>query len=190
MRTTPEVTERTTALSSTEAAILGLLTFGEKSGYDLHRLVERSVGFFWRPARSQIYAVLPRLVDRGFARRRDIVQDLRPDKQLYRITPSGRVALREWLARPYDWGAPQDPFQLRLFFSGAGAPEDAVALIEGARDRARAHVERLNTIERESLSPPPDYDFFPHLSLKLGRKRTLAFIEWADEALREIRRKQ
>ena len=190
MRTTPELTERTTALSSTEVAILGLLTFGEKSGYDLHRLVERSVGFFWRPARSQIYAVLPRLVDRGFARRRDVVQEQRPDKQLYRITSAGREALREWLAQPFEWGAPQDPFQLRLFFSGAGNPEDAVTLIESAREHVRAHVERLNTIEREGLSPPPEEEFFPHLSLKLGRKRALAFLEWADEALQEIRRKQ
>jgi PadR family transcriptional regulator, regulatory protein AphA len=188
--TTAEITQRTTALSSTEVAILGLLTFGEKSGYDLHRLVERSVGFFWRPARSQIYAVLPRLVDRGFARRRDVVQELRPDKQLYRITPAGRTALREWLKQSFEWGAPQDPFQLRLFFAGAGEPEDAVALIDGARERARAHVERLNAIEREGLSPPAEEDFFPHLSLKLGRKRTLAFVEWADEALREIRRKK
>jgi PadR family transcriptional regulator, regulatory protein AphA len=190
VRSTAELTERATALSSTEVAILGLLTFGERSGYDLHRLVERSVGFFWRPARSQIYAVLPRLVERGFARRRDVVQEQRPDKQLYRITSAGRAALGEWLAQPFEWGAPQDPFQLRLFFAGAGDPEDAVSLIEEARERARAHVERLNAIERERLSPPSEEDFFPHLSLKLGRKRTLAFVEWADEALRELRRRR
>jgi PadR family transcriptional regulator AphA len=190
VRTTEELTQRETALSSTEGAILGMLTFGERSGYDLHRSVERSVGFFWKPARSQIYAVLPRLVERGFARRRDVAQEQRPDKQLYRITRAGRAALRRWLAQPFEWSAAQDPFQLHLFFAGAGDREDAVKLIEQARERAKAHVERLNTIEREGLSPPSEEDFFPHLSLKLGRKRTLTLIEWADEALEEIRRKR
>jgi PadR family transcriptional regulator, regulatory protein AphA len=188
VRSTTNLTQRETALSSTEIAILGMLTFGERSGYDLHRAVERSVGFFWRPARSQIYAVLPRLVERGYARRRDVAQEQRPDKQLYRITKSGRAALRTWLAEPFAWSVPQDQFQLRLFFSGVGDPDDAISLVESARERGQAHLERLLEIERETLSPPSEEDYFPHLSLKLGKKRTRALIEWADETLRELRR--
>lgn len=102
MRTSLDRTT-TQTLTTTEAALLGLLADGELSGYDLKRLVERSVGYFWRPARSQIYAVLPRLVERGLARRRAVAQAMRPDKQVYRITPAGRGALRTWLdAAPLD----------------------------------------------------------------------------------------
>src|SRR6187200_2014064 len=78
-------------LTATEAAVLGLLADGEQSGYDLRRCAERSVGYFWAPARSQIYAVLPRLVEAGLARRRHVRQDTRPDKRLYRITAAGRA---------------------------------------------------------------------------------------------------
>ena len=43
----------------TELAVLGLLAWaGESSGYELHKLAGRSVGFIWAPARSQLYAVL------------------------------------------------------------------------------------------------------------------------------------
>ena len=48
-------------LSDTEYAVLGLLTFGERSGYELDKLAGRSIGYFWRPAKSKIYAILPRL---------------------------------------------------------------------------------------------------------------------------------
>ena len=40
----------------TELAVLGLLAWaGEASGYELNRRAERSVGFIWAPARSQLY---------------------------------------------------------------------------------------------------------------------------------------
>ena len=82
------------AISATEAALLGLLTRGEMSGYDVQRAAETSGGFFWAPAKSRIYAVLPRLVTRGFATSRSVVQETRPKKQLYRITRAGRDALQ------------------------------------------------------------------------------------------------
>jgi len=34
-------------LSDTEHAVLGLLTFGERSGYELDKLAGRSIGYFW-----------------------------------------------------------------------------------------------------------------------------------------------
>ncbi len=126
-------------LTTTEAAILGLLTDRELSGYDLKGLVSRSVGYFWKPAQSQIYAVLPRLVERGLARRRDVRQEGRPDKQLYRITSAGRTALRDWLHH-----APLDPeperiLLLKLFF---GQHADAATILGYVRER-RAAAEQL-----------------------------------------------
>ena len=57
-------------LTTTEAALVGLLRKGPMSGYDLRKDVERSVGYFWAPAKTQIYATLPKLVEAGSPRRR------------------------------------------------------------------------------------------------------------------------
>ncbi|MGH9169144.1 MAG: PadR family transcriptional regulator, partial [Acidimicrobiia bacterium] len=70
-------------LPTTSFAVLGLLTFGEHSGYELHQLVEQSIGFFLTPAKSQIYAELRRLVSLGYAVEREVEQDRRPDKRVY-----------------------------------------------------------------------------------------------------------
>ena len=78
MRTIPA---QTTTLTTTEAVALGVLAEGERSGYDLLKRVEASVGHIWSPAKSQLYAILPRLVDAGAARRRTVGQETRPDKQ-------------------------------------------------------------------------------------------------------------
>ena len=82
-------------VTATEVAVLGLLVDGERSGYDLLRQAEKSVGFFWTPAKTQLYAVLRKLVVGGFATARHVRQSDRPDKTLYRITvigPSGTSA--------------------------------------------------------------------------------------------------
>jgi DNA-binding PadR family transcriptional regulator len=89
----PTSPAQTTQVSATEAAVLGLLHPGERSGYDLQQLARGSVGYFWAPARSQIYAVLPRLVATGLAEPLDLVQDRGPAKRRYRITAAGRGAL-------------------------------------------------------------------------------------------------
>src|SRR5215813_7663861 len=92
---TKSTAARTTAsvITATEVAVLGLLTEGEQSGYDVLRAAERSVGFFWTPAKTQLYAVLRKLVANGFATDRHVRQTDRPDKTLYRITDAGRERL-------------------------------------------------------------------------------------------------
>jgi PadR family transcriptional regulator AphA len=94
---------KTVTLSTTELSVLGLLTaFGEHSGYDLKKHAEAGVGYVWTAAKSQIYAVLPRLVAGGYATARHVEQSSRPDKQVYRITAKGEETFRAWLEEPVE----------------------------------------------------------------------------------------
>ena len=68
---------------------------GERSGYDLLKLVSTAIAHVWSPAKTQLYAVLPRLERDGFATARSVTQANKPDKRLYKISASGRRALRE-----------------------------------------------------------------------------------------------
>src|SRR5436190_4966986 len=95
-------TRHSTGLSTTEFAVLGLLSFGERSGYELKKAAEVGVGYVWTAAKSHVYAVLPRLVEEGFATTRRVTQARRPDKQVYRITRKGQRAFQEWLETPIE----------------------------------------------------------------------------------------
>ena len=80
----------TRTLTTTEAAVLALLAIqGERSAYDLDKLVERNIAHVWRPARTQLYAVLPRLEKDGLAHSRTLTGRGRPDKRLYTLTEPG-----------------------------------------------------------------------------------------------------
>ena len=168
-------------LSDTEYAVLGLLRFGERSGYELDKLAGRSIGYFWRPAKSKIYAILPRLVERGLARAEAVAQEKRPDKQLYRITPEGERALRGWLESATGTGrVRRDGLLLKLFF-GTDANLDALRRQVAARKK-RAE-EKLEALERTEREIDRDEDFFPYVTLLHGLEDARSTIAWADRAL-------
>ena len=78
-------------LTTTEFALLGMLArYGEHSGYELLKLAENGIGFFWLPAKSHVYAVLPRLQRTGHARRRLVAQTGRPEKRFDRAKEVAR----------------------------------------------------------------------------------------------------
>jgi len=172
-------------ISSTEAALLGLLRLGERSGYDLARMVRGSIGYFWSPAQSQIYSVLPRLVTAGLARRRGVKQTGRPDKQVYRITQQGVAALDVWLNDPEtERAAVKNPFLLKLFLGEFMSREAVVDHIR--RERAR---EAAELAELEEIHPDSDEHPYDRLVLEWGLVRARAFLRWADRSIAELEAK-
>jgi PadR family transcriptional regulator AphA len=176
----------TTRATATVVAVLGLLTDGERSGYDLLRLAEQSVGFFWTPAKTQMYAVLRRLVDHGFATVRRVRQEHRPDKYVYKITALGEDRLREGLEHVGST-VNKNPLELKIFF-GEHRPLGAVITdLEAVRNNARAHLARLEEIEQTF-----DHDeyLFPYLTLLRGKATAKADAEWAARCLALLREKR
>ena len=170
-------------LTTTEAAVLALLAIeGERSGYDLLKLVEKAIAHVWSPARSGLYAVLPRLHRSGLARRRVVVQANRPDKQLYAITPTGKRALAAWL-ETVEPGA-SDSFYLKLFVGGLtshGVLREHVA-------QFRADVaDRLDTYRRiEPTNTNTGHDWYHRHLLQLGIARAELDLRWADAVARAL----
>lgn len=171
-------------ISTTEGAVLGLIAFGERSGYDLARLAGDSVEHLWTPSQSQIYKTLPRLVAGGLARRREIEQLGRPDKSLYRITAEGRKALRRWLDHVEDEPAGgRVVFALKLFFCEFASAGTARAHLAAYRAYL---TRRLNRYEALREGPRRFDSVYPRLVLQHGIVRTCATIDWIDEAVAAI----
>jgi DNA-binding PadR family transcriptional regulator len=181
--------EAVEGLPTTTFAILGLLTFGEMSGYDLSKLVNRSVGFFWSPAKSQIYAELRRLVALGFATEREVAQRDRPDKRLYRITERGTDALRDWLERSEDEPESyKSPFLVKVFFGHLMDRETFVRRMRGYRAQVEEQLATLRSVDRRIAGDPKAA--FQYFVLRAGLQHVRATIRWIDEVLRQVARER
>lgn len=178
--------ERTLAgqLTTTEGAVLALLEIeGERSGYDLLRLVEKAIGHVWSPARSGLYATLPRLVQDGLAASRSVTEGRRPEKQLYTITDAGRVALDGWL-HTVEAGA-RDRFFLKLFVGGLMEEDALLAHLEQFTADTEARLAALRAIERTNTGT--GHDRYHRFLLELGIERAEHELAWAAHVAEELR---
>lgn len=170
---------------TTTYAILGMLTFAERSGYELRQLIERSIGYFWSPAKSHIYAELRRLVELGWATEREVEQDDRPDKRVYGITEDGQRALREWLNDPEVEPATfKSPLLLKIFFGDLMDPDALRTQVAEAKRQAEEMLAELRAIEGRIKHEPALRHAY--LTLACGLAQTRARRRWASETLKQL----
>jgi PadR family transcriptional regulator AphA len=155
--------------------LLGLLTHGEASGWDLRVRLEEDASLGWDADLAQIYPVLKRLLRGGFValKRRRSAQG--PPRREYRLTASGRRELRSWLNEPPELSRPKDASLARLAFLERRAPEDRAAYLHAYRALV------ADAAKREE----------PGATAARRRRRALleAELAWADaEALILVRR--
>jgi DNA-binding PadR family transcriptional regulator len=184
MRTSRAVRPRTGTLTTTEYAVLTVLTVETQwvalSGYDLLKIVERTARYFWKPTKSHLYAVLPKLVGRGLATRKAAPGARGPERQLYRVTPKGERVARAWLEEPVPGDA--DLFHLKVFYGGLQSREALVA-------HYRRHLEEREAALEELLAIPNDgrgHNYFHAFLLRLGIERARLDIRWAEDVLKEL----
>jgi DNA-binding PadR family transcriptional regulator len=154
-----------------EYAILGLLSRGERSGYDLNRNAQQST-MLLAPTKSRIYAVLPRLLAAGLVGARRVTQAARPDKSVYRLTARGRDALIAWLnATPAEIS--RQELALKVFF---GELADGRRLLEQLETFRRANAAEVAVLERVRDNDQPA--FFQRATLDYGITVDRALDRW------------
>ena len=118
---------------------------GEATPYQLKRLVERSVGYFWSVQHAQLYSEPERLAQAGYLHVEREESGRR--RKRYSITESGRRALDEWRSQPpAELAEMREPALLKLFF---GADRQMLA-----REQLKAHAARLAEYERIRAADP------------------------------------
>lgn len=188
MRTSRATRRRTGVLTTTEFAVLTVLTVETErravSGYDLLKIVERSVGYVWKPTKSHIYAVLPRLVERGLATRRSARGERGPERQLYRVTPKGERLAKAWLEEPVP--GDHDLCLLKVFYGGLMRRDALAAHYRQYRNDRQAALDDLRVLEPTNTRTGHDYHHY--FLLRLGIERAEHDIRWAEETLEELER--
>jgi DNA-binding PadR family transcriptional regulator len=179
-------------------AILGYLSTGPGTGYDLARQFDTGLGWFWSARHSQIYPELKRLTDEGLVKRDATMVSENMDKYTYSITPEGSSALQAWAAKSPVYPANRDTERLQLIFSD-DAPDALRHHFEAHREHFQRRKEQLQatidairagTHARVNLRLARRGPTEAALSLKLREmaytgdiKRAELEIAWAEEGL-------
>lgn len=177
---------------SLKHGILGLIDYGPMTGYELCKVFNESLAFFWQATTSQVYRELASMEKSGWLTSDEIIQSGKPNKKLYTLTESGRAELRVWISCPL---APSDivtrhTFLMKLFFASAGERESAMAHLVSFRDMNRTHLEELATssaIETyEKDVPQSGASVYWALTAQFGLDYYRMCITWADNAIKKL----
>ncbi len=140
------------SLGPTASVILGMLSFGPKSGYEIKGFVDRSTRFFWAASYGQIYPELRRLEGAGLvAGESSPTGDRR--RTVYRITTEGEAAHDAWLTSPGAGYELRDLGLLKLFFADSLDAAALADLVERLRAERAATLERLQAIKAATDRP-------------------------------------
>ena len=170
--------------SRSRYALLGLLTLGPMSGYDLKKIAEQSIAHFWSESYGQIYPTLKQLVSEKLATVKEQSGNGTRARQVYSITAKGRLELEQWLAAPPQQDPPRMELLLKLFFARQGDARAAARHVAEYLAEQRSTHQRYAEIGRSLSKHHRDNPDLPYwlLTLRFGELITEAHIRWAEEA--------
>ena len=181
-------TRYSTVVSQTKFAVLGLLTLGPMSGYDLKKKSERSLAHFWHESYGNLYPRLAELQADGLVTARKERRESAPDAIVYRITPRGRKELAAWLREPAAVERFRSELLLKVFF-GAQVPVqvtlDQLSAYRAQQEAVRATYAAIEARLREELNQFADAPF-RLMTLRRGQLLTEARLRWCDETLEAL----
>jgi DNA-binding PadR family transcriptional regulator len=167
------------------AVLLGFLTRGNLTGYELKAAMDESVGFFFGASYGSIYPTLRSLEEEGLVRSTLVVQSERPNKKVYTLTPEGRAYFLEALKGPPAEDSFRSEFLMQLFFGNHQDPGRVLALIEDHRTSLRDSLERLRRTEEEIREIPQAR--YGLMCLRYGLDYYENTLAWLDDVQREVR---
>jgi len=162
-------------LNATAAALLGLLSHGDMSGYELYKTADTVVGDYWTVTRSQVYRELAAMDAAGLVEAGD---EGPRSRRPYALTGNGRAAFAEWIVREPAPEVIRFPLLLTINF---GAWVGSERVLDFAAHQRPAHEERLAAY-RELEKVAVEYGQpFVGATVAFGIHYERAVLAWMDE---------
>ncbi|MBW5445793.1 PadR family transcriptional regulator [Cohnella sp. CFH 77786] len=140
-----------------EYVSLGIVMEGQKSGYEIKKIAEQTVGLFFKMSYGSLYPALNRLVAAG--RLTEEETNNSKNKKLYAITEQGRGHFLEWLKEPLQ--SNRREHLLKLFFYDYLEEEIRKRNLQAFQHSLQngiSRMESLKTIVSKELEQLPNKD--------------------------------
>jgi DNA-binding PadR family transcriptional regulator len=175
---------------SLKHALLGLLTYEPMTGYELKQFFDSSVQHFWNAELSQIYPTLKALEELGLVEKHVELQESRPNRKVYEITPAGRDEFVRWVRTPQPLADMRDPFMIKVFFGTEVPVEDMLVLMRRQMEEHQKVLAFSETVLRARINDATKEHFSPRhalfwtLTLEMAAAYRRAYIDWCEKTMR------
>lgn len=171
--------------------ILGILNYGEMTGYDIMMAFRASLSHFWMAQTSQIYRELQTLEKNGWINSTHIVQESRPDKNMLSITDAGRAELLRWLKEEGQKENVRNPMLMKTFFRGECSIDENIDFFKRFAGQISIFPKGSDTAnearkEYEKILDNPEKAVYWQFTIEFGLMYEKMLREWSEHCIREL----
>jgi PadR family transcriptional regulator AphA len=173
---------------SLKHVILTLINHTPSTGYEINKMFDQKIGYFWHASHQQVYPELAKLKQSNLLECEHIHQQDKPDRKLYSITVRGQEELKKWLHQPLPKKKYKDALLVRLLTTDLVPPDVLCQQIsEDAQNTQKSLDEFMGIQEtcysigqREKLSA---FDKRLYINMRKGMLLAEAELAWAKESI-------
>ena len=172
--------------------ILGLLSYGDMTGYELMEVFRDSLNYFWTVQTSQLYRELQTLRESGWVSDTHVEQSGKPDKKIFSITDEGRLELERWLTAPFEDKSRRIPLLMRVFFSGELPADRNIAFFRAIAGQSGAIAAGMDRpAERAGLYAGSVADagykkLYWDMTIEFGRMYAEMLRDWSEKCIEKL----
>lgn len=171
--------------------ILGLLNYGDMTGYEIKEIFNDSLNYFWSAQTSQIYRELNGLEKKGWIEKHIEKQSDRPDKKICSITEEGKKELTRWLSSPDAYTDMRFPLLMKVFFMGELPPEDSLKFF---KELEKQYTEAMKSLDQtkgiidfyQKEVPDPQRVAFWQMTSDFGSSYAEMMVEWCRSCIKKL----
>ena len=152
---------------------LGMLTYGEASGYDLKKTFESSFSHCFAAGFGSIYPALASLAEQGLVSCREVPQEGKPDRKVYSITARGRQLLLDELDNPAPSHKIRSEFLAQMCFAELMTPDQIQTVLESRISDARKMLQLIDEFESSCDGETCEKGWPPGVQFTLGFAREM-----------------
>jgi PadR family transcriptional regulator AphA len=173
-------------------ALLGIIDTGNRpySGYELKKIFDSSMQFYWNATYTQIYSTLSRMYDEGLLTMEIVHQDDHPNRKMYAITDLGRTALREWVAKPFQIQKVRNAMLVQITLADRLNNAQVVAMLEAYCVKVQKRLATLKSDGVQGILKRARNErerFFWGVALEKGALTFERELEWVEGVLVEFK---
>lgn len=176
--------------NDTTYAILGILTTDCNSGYSIKQFIDQSLNHFWKISYGQIYPTLKFIVQEELAEVHSSTSAGKPDRNEYKLTSKGVVALKNWLEQPIDQlPVERNEILLKLFFGHYQSDKQTISLLQNYKQKLEGRYQTYESIELaiQQHQSHDENSMYWLFTLDYGKRVTKAAIEWCECTLEKYK---
>lgn len=171
--------------------ILGLLNYGDMTGYEIMEVFRDSLNFFWSAQTSQIYRELQGLEKRSWVKKTIVPQQGKPDKNVYSITEEGKQELRKWLADGNLGLSPRVPVLMKVFFMGERSREENIRYFKQLKEACEGFLESLGVVPGHieaygNCIDEKEKTVYWQMTVEYGKRNMQMCIDWAQNCIERL----